>query len=162
MVNTKEHSSDVANGVSNEDEIVEIIDKVERLEPEQKEQAMMTLEMHYGPIPHPEILKKYEELDKGAAKLIIENGVQESVHRREMEKAIFKKAVNDKKRGHYLGFLIGLIVILAGCWLIYSEHPITGTLLSGTSLLGLVGSFTGNDSSSNSESGKESEDPSES
>lgn len=161
-MNTKEQSSDIANGASGEDEVVEIIDKVERLDPEQKEQAMMTLEMHYGPIPHPEILKKYEELDKGAAKLIIENGVQESVHRREMEKAIFKKAVNDKKRGHYLGFLIGLIVILAGCWLIYSEHPITGTLLSGTSLLGLVGSFTGSESNPNDDSKENSKDPSES
>ncbi|MDM3978219.1 DUF2335 domain-containing protein [Enterococcus faecalis] len=128
------------------EEVGEILDKVDRLGPEQKEQAMLTLEMHYGPIPHPEILKKYEELDKGAAKLIIENGVQESVHRREMEKSYFKKSERDKKRGQYLGFLIGTIVISGGVWLINGGHAITGTLLSGTSLLGLVGSFTSNES----------------
>lgn len=128
------------------EEVGEILDKVDRLGPEQKEQAMLTLEMHYGPIPHPEILKKYEELDKGAAKLIIENGVQESVHRREMEKSYFKKSEREKKRGQYLGFLIGTIVISGGVWLINGGHAITGTLLSGTSLLGLVGSFTSNES----------------
>lgn len=137
--NTEKHSvtkSDVENN-----EIIEIIDKVEKMPPEQKEQAMLTLEMHYGPIPHPEILKKYDELDPGAAKLIIENGVNESVHRRDMEKRLLKKEINDKRRGQYLGFIIGLVVILAGTYLIYANHPITGTLLSGTSLLGLVGSF---------------------
>lgn len=132
------------------EEVGEILDKVDRLGPEQKEQAMLTLEMHYGPIPHPEILKKYEELDKGAAKLIIENGVQESVHRREMEKSFFKKSERDKKRGQYLGFLIGTIVISGGVWLINGGHAITGTLLSGTSLLGLVGSFTSNESDNQS------------
>ena len=137
--NTEKHSvtkSDVENN-----EIIEIIDKVEKMPPEQKEQAMLTLEMYYGPIPHPEILKKYDELDPGAAKLIIENGVNESVHRRDMEKRLLKKEINDKRRGQYLGFIIGLVVILAGTYLIYANHPITGTLLSGTSLLGLVGSF---------------------
>ncbi len=137
--NTEKHSvtkSDVENN-----EIIEIIDKVEKMPPEQKEQAMLTLEMHYGPIPHPEILKKYDELDPGAAKLIIENGVNESVHRRDMEKRLLEKEINDKRRGQYLGFIIGLVVILAGTYLIYANHPITGTLLSGTSLLGLVGSF---------------------
>lgn len=132
------------------EEVGEILDKVDRLGPKQKEQAMLTLEMHYGPIPHPEILKKYEELDKGAAKLIIENGVQESVHRREMEKSRLENSDRNKKRGQYLGFLIGVIVISGGVWLINGGHAITGTLLSGTSLLGLVGSFTNDDSSNQS------------
>ena len=154
--NTEKHSvtkSDVENN-----EIIEIIDKVEKMPPEQKEQAMLTLEMHYGPIPHPEILKKYDELDPGAAKLIIENGVNESVHRRDMEKRLLEKKINDKKRGQYLGFLIGLVVIVAGTYLIYANHPITGTLLSGTSLLGLVGSFLSSGSNDrNDEKSDESE-----
>ena len=41
--------------------------------------------MQSGPIPRPDILKKYNDLDPGAAKKIINNGVQESVHRRKME-----------------------------------------------------------------------------
>ncbi|CAI3328446.1 hypothetical protein CIRMBP1229_02401 [Enterococcus cecorum] len=154
--NTEKHSvtkSDVENN-----EIIEIIDKVEKMPPEQKEQAMLTLEMHYGPIPHPEILKKYDELDPGAAKLIIENGVNESVHRRDMEKRLLEKEINDKRRGQYLGFIIGLVVILAGTYLIYANHPITGTLLSGTSLLGLVGSFLSSGSNDrNNEKSNESE-----
>ncbi|PWS24065.1 DUF2335 domain-containing protein [Enterococcus faecium] len=145
----KEQNYNTTKEISSNEEIIEILDKVDKMEPEDQAQTIMTLEMHYGPIPHPDILKKYKELDKGSAKLIIENGVQESVHRREMEKLALEKSVRDKRRGQYLGFLIGLIVIMTGFWLINNNHPITGTLLSGTSLLGLVGSFTGNDSSYN-------------
>lgn len=65
----------------------ELLDDIERLNPEQKTEIMATLEMYSGPLPHPEILKQYQELYSGAAKEIIKNGVAESKHRRRLENA---------------------------------------------------------------------------
>ncbi|MFG5536639.1 hypothetical protein ACFJXR_13365 [Enterococcus faecalis] len=56
MENMRERNHNLSEDVV--EEVGEILDKVDRLGPKQKEQAMLTLEMHYGPIPHPEILKK--------------------------------------------------------------------------------------------------------
>ncbi|MBC1943543.1 DUF2335 domain-containing protein [Listeria booriae] len=125
------------------DDITEILDTVQQMPDERQEEVMISLEMHYGPIPHPSILGRYEELNPGAAQLIIENGVAESTHRRSMEKATLHKEVRDRQRSQYLGFIIGIIVIVLGFILILNGHAITGTALSGVTALGLVGSFTG-------------------
>lgn len=152
------------NQVENEEnqcaevEPIDIIDAVQRMPENERQETMVSLEMHYGPIPHPTILKAYDDMAEGSAKLIIENGVAESKHRREMEKAILRKEVNDKKRGHYLGFLIGSLVIVLGFWLIMNDHTIAGSALTGITVLGLVGSFTGgSDSRSNSDENQETE-----
>lgn len=51
--------------------------------------------MYSGPIPAPHFLKEYDEMDPGAAKQIIDNGVEESHHRRQMESRILD--MNKKK-----------------------------------------------------------------
>lgn len=48
------------------------------LPPAQQQMAMAKLEMYSGPIPHPDILKQYDEINPGAAQLIIKNGVKNS------------------------------------------------------------------------------------
>ncbi|MBC1499422.1 DUF2335 domain-containing protein [Listeria weihenstephanensis] len=128
---------------SKNDDVAEILDTVQKMPDEKQEEVMVSLEMHYGPIPHPAILEKYDYLDPGAAKQIIDNGVAESEHRRSMEKARLHKEVKDKQRSQYLGFAIGIIVIISGVVLIMNGHAITGTALSGVTALGLVGAFTG-------------------
>lgn len=108
----------------------DVIDVVRKMPEEQQQETMISLEMHYGPIPHHEILKEYDDMSNGAAKLIIENGVAESTHRRSMERASLNKQINDKKRSQYLGFTISVIVICLGFVLIMYNHAVTGTDLS--------------------------------
>lgn len=58
-------------------EINNIVDEVERLPQEQRQVVLQKLEIYQGDLPHPDILKGYQDLDSDAAKKIIDNGIQE-------------------------------------------------------------------------------------
>lgn len=159
-MNKEEQNNQDSNEITSSDKSVdEAVDGVKQLPPKEQEQAMakleMTmLEMHSGPIPHPDILEKYYRLDPGAAKLIIENGVKESEHRRNLENEAVRYTARDTARRDWMGFIIGIIIISVGALLIYTGHTITGTVLSGVSAIGLVGLFVGDKSDENNDKKK--------
>lgn len=146
-----EHQS--ADNEAASKQVDNVVDHIEKLPPKQQQMAMAKLEMYSGPIPHPDILEKYEKLYPGAAKSIIDNGVTESSHRRELEDKTIEYTRRDRKRRDWMGFIIGLVIIVVGALLIYLGHVVTGTILSGASALGLVGLFVdnGNESSGKSQ-----------
>ena len=119
------------------------VNNVKKLPKKQKKNAISDLEinMQSGPIPRPDILKKYDDLDHGAAKEIIDNGVNESIHRRKMESKSLNYKYKSHSRNDWFGFIIGLFIILIGGILIYSNHAITGTIISGVTAVSLVGEF---------------------
>lgn len=82
-------------------EVEQVLDKVSQMPDEQKQLTMSKLEMYSGPIPHPRYLKQYEDLDPGAAKLIIENGVEEARHRTDMKNKAIEFSRRDHKRRDY-------------------------------------------------------------
>lgn len=130
--------------------IDEVVDHIEKLPPAQQQMAMAKLEMYSGPIPHPDILKQYDEINPGAAQLIIENGVEESKHRRKLETDSLLHMSRDRKRRDWMGFIIALVIVFVGALLIYLDHVITGSILSGVSALGIVGLFLDHDTSNHS------------
>lgn len=131
-------------------EIDEAVDSVKKLPPHQQQRVIAKLEMHSGPIPQPDILKQYDEIDPGAAKQIIDNGVEESIHRRKMETDMLIATKKDRRRRDWMGFVIGIIALGTGAFLIYMDHVVTGTIFSGVSVLGLVSLFLANDSPNDS------------
>lgn len=133
--------------VSNEDksmtenEDVEILDKIENLPPDRKENLIATLEMYSGPIPHPKILEDYQKLYPNAAKEIIQNGVEESKHRRELETR------RQKRRGNQAWTIIvgvigiTILFIVLSFELIMHNHKIIGGIFAGTSFVVFMGSM---------------------
>lgn len=124
-----------------------IIKQVDRLDNGEKHAVMQTLEMYSGPIPHPESLAQYDRIYPGAGKLIIDNGVAESQHRRQLETNSLTYTRNDRRRRDWMGFVIGVIGVFAGAWLIHEGHAVVGTALSGGTIVILVGMFLGADTS---------------
>lgn len=132
------------NKLSKEDQ--EIISQVKRLplSNQQKNEIIATMEMYSGPIPHPTILAGYEALYHGAAKKIIDNGVEESAHRRGLE------TNRQKRRGHLawasmIALVIVCLLFIAGSFfLIMNDHAIIGSIFGGSSFVVLVGSFLNN------------------
>ena len=151
-------TKDKSKPVKGEQQSVDkVVDHVKRLPRNEQHQVMQKLEMFSGPIPAPHILKQYDEMDPGAAKQIIDNGVEESHHRRQMESKMLEMSRKRKIRRDWMGFVIGITSILVGAFLIYKDHYAVGTIFSGISILGLVGQFLGDDSTSNSSSEQEKE-----
>ena len=132
-------------------EINNIVDEVERLPQEQLQVVLQKLEIYQGDLPHPDILKGYQDLDSDAAKKIIDNGIAESQHRREMEDKYLSGNIASHKLGQLFGFIIALVVIIGGIYLIATDKQIAGSILTGTTALGLIGLFTGNSQNKNKE-----------
>lgn len=133
-------------------EIEEVVDKVERLPEEKRQLVFQKLEVYQGDLPHPEILKGYTELYPDAAKKIIDNGIAETEHRRQMESRYLSGQISDRRIGQVLGFIVAVLIICGGVHLIMNDHQITGSIMTGISAIGVVGLFTGNSNNDNKES----------
>ncbi|WP_242258088.1 DUF2335 domain-containing protein [Streptococcus thoraltensis] len=129
-----------SNDIINVDDLVE---KVERLPQKEREVVYEKLEIYKGDLPHPETLKGYNELYPDAAKKIIDNGIAESEHRRSMESKYLQNNVRAHKLGQMLGFIIALSIVACGTFLIFTGNPISGSIMTGTTALGVIGLFTG-------------------
>lgn len=127
----------------------DIVQSVERLEPQVREVVLSRLEIYQGDLPHPKILEGYNELYEDAAKLIITNGIEESKHRRSMEQKFMESQFKERKLGQILGFILALVMTCVGGYLILSGQTVVGSLLSGVTALGMVGLFTGNNNKQN-------------
>lgn len=127
----------------------DILQTVERLEPQVRELVLSRLEIYQGDLPHPKILEGYNELYEDAAKLIITNGIEESKHRRSMEQKHMESLFKERRIGQYLGFILALVMTCVGGYLISSGQTVAGSLLSGITALGIIGLFTGNNKKNN-------------
>ena len=105
-----------------------------------------------GPLPPPEMLKKYEECLPGTADRILQRFVSEGDHRRDLERRALEAEIEDAKaersdarRGQLFGFIVavlGLIVSALVACLNSSPHAVwAGSVLGGTTLIGLVTVF---------------------
>jgi uncharacterized membrane protein len=94
-----------------------------------------------GPLPHPEILQKYDEVYPGAAKIIIEMAKSQSEHRQDLEKKVISSDIRNSKMGLFFGFIIGITGIVAGVYIISIGQVIAGSALSGITLVSLVSIF---------------------
>lgn len=66
---------------------------------------------------------------------------EETRHRHEMEKRMLASDIKEASRGQFFGFLIGIFTICAGVLCVYLNHPVTGGLIGGGGVIGLVSVF---------------------
>ena len=130
--------------VASEKEIEEVVQQVERLEPQQRATVLQKLEIYQGDLPHPSILEGYNALYPEAAKKIIDNGIAETEYRREQERKFLSAQIKERRRGQYLGFFLAVLMTACGTYLITNGHTAAGSVLSGITALGIIGLFTGN------------------
>lgn len=107
---------------------------------EEKKVALQEIS-HHGPIPHPLVLKGYDELIPGAAERIIRMAEMQARHRQELESIAVKSGARDSLMGLIFGFIIGLVTVLSGSYCVLKGHSVSGTILGGVGLVGLVGVF---------------------
>ena len=101
-----------------------------------------------APLPSPNALARYNDVLPGAAERILQMAErqQEQDHNIQMEAIIIERTVvvSDARRaylGLLAGFIISLLVIVGGIYLIATGHDWAGAVLIGINLSGLVGVF---------------------
>ncbi len=83
-------------------------------------------EIFQGPLPHPDHLKKYDEVCPGAAEKIVSAFISQSKHRMELETKVVDSNIKNEKRGQVFAFIIALIGIGAGILLLVIGKEISG------------------------------------
>jgi len=94
-----------------------------------------------GPLPHPDILAKFDKVVPGAASRIITMAENQAQHRMSLEKTVITGDSHRAWAGLVAGFVLGMSGIVGGVVLgIYGQVGFGG-FLSGASLVSLVGVF---------------------
>lgn len=117
-----------------ESEVGEIVDRIEQMPPESQKLVFKAVKSSFsGPLPHPEIMKGYEEVVPGAAQRILDMAEKRMDHRMNLESRDMDLAHNslDKefnlaKTSLILGGIMGLILIIACIVLVYNDKTIEG------------------------------------
>jgi uncharacterized membrane protein len=77
-----------------------------------------------GPIPPPDLLAKYNDALPNGADRIVSMAEKQQDHRISMEKFMAHEMTSRSKTGLYLGFVLALVIISGGIFLIYSGKNI--------------------------------------
>ncbi|MHB8836708.1 MAG: DUF2335 domain-containing protein [Candidatus Methylomirabilia bacterium] len=110
--------------------------------------ASQHLELRSGPLPPPEDLARYNQVVPGFAERIVVMAESEISHRHSQESrsidadvAANKSVLIERKIGQAMAFVIAMTVIGIGGFLVYSGHPIAGTIFGGLGLAPVVTAF---------------------
>lgn len=81
---------------------------------------------HSGPLPPPALLEDYERIVPGGAERIFAQFELQSAHRQYIEKKVIDSNTFVQRFGALAAFVLGLVAIGGGLWLVYLGKSITG------------------------------------
>jgi uncharacterized membrane protein len=124
----------------------ETVSPGEKPQPEQSPKGMVTRSLQLeekfsGPIPPPNLLKKYDEIVPGAAERILSMAERQSEHRIYLEKFVVKSDSKRADSGLVAGLVVALTALIIAGILIYTGHDVAGTIVGSLDLVALVGVF---------------------
>lgn len=108
--------------------------------PDGANQTMLALsaqQTFVGPIPHPDVLKGYEEISTGFADRIITMAEKQSEHRMKMESEKIHAESRDSSRGVWFAFILGIGSLAAATAIALTGQNAASSI--GGSLLGITG-----------------------
>jgi uncharacterized membrane protein len=94
-----------------------------------------------GPLPHPEVLARYNEVIPGGAERILAMAERQSEHRESLESKVVDANLASQKNGSLRAFILALIVILGGIYLMATGKDGWGFAAIIGSLASLVAIF---------------------
>ncbi|MEA1910858.1 MAG: DUF2335 domain-containing protein [Spirochaetota bacterium] len=116
-----------------------------------------SMQMHHsysGPLPHPSHFQQYERILPGSADRILKMVEKQSEHRQYLEKKIVDSDIRSSKTGMILGFIIAVIGLLIGGFLIYLDKNVLGLTVIISEMVLLAGAFITGTVSMNKKSDK--------
>jgi uncharacterized membrane protein len=104
--------------------------------------VVRSIEISYsGPLPHPDVLRRFEEIVPGSAAQIIDQFQAQSAHRREMESVVISANAFSQRLGSISASILALIAIGGGLWLAHEGKSVSGISTIIATLGGLVTTF---------------------
>jgi uncharacterized membrane protein len=94
-----------------------------------------------GPIPPPSILEKYNAIIPNGAERILAMAEKQSAHRARLESRVIDGNVASQTRGSYFTFVIVLVALLGGFYLLHEGKSLAGLSAIIVSVGGVVAVF---------------------
>ena len=125
----------------------------------QPNQSSIDVERHSaeffaGPLPHPDILRKFNEVVPGSAERIIHMAEEQSAHRKELEKMVIVSDISRSKWGQILGFILAVLGLAVACIVAVYGSAIAGGIIGIGTLASLVSVFMYGNKSRNEDTEK--------
>ena len=105
---------------------------------EREFQTSIQKESFSGPLPHPRILKGYDDINKGFAERVLKMAEDEQRHRHHYDEEILKSTKSADKRGQWMGFSIAIVFGVAATWLGLTGNQVVASILGGLDIVSLV------------------------
>ncbi len=105
----------------------------------QEEQGIQAIYRQFsGPIPPPQILSGYDQVQAGFAERIVAMAEKEQAHRHGLEIQALTSSISIQKRGQIFALLLSLLILSISGFLIYDGKELGGSVLAGATLTTLA------------------------
>lgn len=112
--------------------------------PQPNHQVVVTTEEYEGLIPHPRLMREWNDIVPGSAERIFTRFETQSDHRMAMESRVIRANNFKQIAGPIFGFVVAMTALLGGIYTALQGHPFLGGTLSFAGLALLVGAFITN------------------
>ena len=119
-----------------EDLLTQIV--ADRAQQDEAQAVKVLYQQFSGPIPPPQILSGYEQVQAGFAERIVAMAEKEQSHRQGLETQALTASISIQKRGQTFALLLSLLILSLSGFLIYEGKELAGSALAGATLTGLA------------------------
>ena len=98
-------------------------------------------EFHSGPLPHPDILAKYNEVIPNGAERMMQAFEKQQEHRQGLEKDVVKGNVKAQSRGQWMGLFVSLAVLVLAGYIAHTGNQLAGGGVAIADIATLAGVF---------------------
>ena len=113
----------------------------QKLNKQKQSGAQVTTQQFSGPVPHPEILRGYEQILPGAAKRILSMAELDQKHQIEIESSAQHLAAREIKRGQIFGLVVSISAFITSITSLILGFEKAAMVIGGTTVVGLVTVF---------------------
>lgn len=106
-----------------------------------KQQVVSQSQFYSGPIPHPALLKQYDDIVYGAAQRILSMAEENQRHRIDLEQKITSSQLSTMKTGQWMAFCLSLLAFGSSAFLAMNGQSAVAGIFISVTLVSLVAAF---------------------
>ena len=103
--------------------------------------SALQTEITSGPLPHPELLKRYDEIIPNGAERIMAMTEKEQDRRLSRQEMSLKSSIRSRDRGQFMAFILALIILGIFVLMVFTGNSTSAYVIIGTGCLSVIGLF---------------------